>query len=80
MQPIRTFTDPVRLPNGPITLPRTYVYCSDKQQQYDTFARFADRFRSDSAWRYYDIPTGHNLMYSAVDDTVRILREIAEAN
>jgi pimeloyl-ACP methyl ester carboxylesterase len=79
MQPIRTFTEPVRLPRGPIRLHRTYVYCSDKGQPRDAFAKFAARLRSDPAWRYYDVPTGHNLMYSAVDETVRVLREVAES-
>jgi pimeloyl-ACP methyl ester carboxylesterase len=77
MQPLRTFTDPVRLSNGPIQLPRTYVYCSAKDGN-DAFLKFATRLQSDPAWRYYDVPTGHNLMYSAVDETVRILREVAE--
>jgi len=79
MQPVRTFTEPVRLPNGPVALTRTYVYCSDKGQPNGVFAQFATRLRTDPAWRYYDVSTGHNLMYSAVDETVRILREVAEA-
>jgi pimeloyl-ACP methyl ester carboxylesterase len=78
LQPIHTFDHGVKLPNGLPDLPRTYVYCSDKEG-YDVFRPFATRLEADPAWRCYDLHTGHNLMYSAVDDTVRILREIAES-
>jgi pimeloyl-ACP methyl ester carboxylesterase len=76
MQPIHTFDRPVRLPNGAIDLPRTYVLCTVKDGQ-DPFRRFATAAQT-AGWRYYEVATGHNLMYSAVDETVRILREVAE--
>jgi pimeloyl-ACP methyl ester carboxylesterase len=75
LQPLRTFEEPVRL-EAPIDLPRTYVYCAAKGEN-DTFRKFAERLRDDRAWRYHELQTGHNLQYSATDDTIRILLEHA---
>jgi pimeloyl-ACP methyl ester carboxylesterase len=71
--PLRTFEQAVRL-DGPIDLPRTYVYCAKKEGR-DAFRGFSERLRADPAWRYYELETGHNLQYSASEDTVRILLE-----
>ena len=37
----------------------------------------ADRVRNDSRWRFYELQTGHNLHYTAPEETVRILDELA---
>jgi pimeloyl-ACP methyl ester carboxylesterase len=74
-QPLRTFEQPVRI-DAPIELPRTYVYCAKKDGN-DAFRETAQRIEGDRAWRYCELQTGHNLHYTAVEDTVRILLEHA---
>jgi pimeloyl-ACP methyl ester carboxylesterase len=74
-QPLRTFEQPVRL-DAPIDLPRTYVYCAAKDDR-DVFRQVARRVENDPNWRYHEIQTGHNLQYSATEETVRILLEHA---
>jgi hypothetical protein len=52
------------------------VYCGAKDEN-DAFRGTAQRLRGDPAWRYYELQTGHNLQYSATEDTIRILLEHA---
>lgn len=76
-QPISTFAQALRFVNGPIELPRTYVYCSEKAPGHDAFAAIAARVKADAGWRYHEIATDHNLQYSAVAETVMLLLELA---
>jgi pimeloyl-ACP methyl ester carboxylesterase len=77
-QPLKTFTQPIRLTRGETTLPRAYVYCAGGKAPDSPAARRAERLRADPRWRYFELATGHNLHYSAPDETVSILCELAD--
>jgi pimeloyl-ACP methyl ester carboxylesterase len=76
-QPLKTFTQPLRLSRGETSLPRAFVNCALGQAPDSPQARRAAGLKSDARWRYYELQTGHNLHYSAPEDTVRILHDLA---
>lgn len=76
-QPYLTFTQPVRFADPQPDLPRTYVYCTVGKDPSSPFAQLAERLRHDPKWTYRDLHTGHNLHYTAPDETVAILCEAA---
>lgn len=76
-QPLKTFTQPIRLTRGETTLPRAYVYCAGGKTPDSPFAERAARLRDDPRWRYFELRSGHNLQYSAPQETVEILLEQA---
>ena len=75
--PIKTFTEPVRLEHGPPTVPKAFVYCAKGKAPDSAQAQRAARIKSDPTWLYYELDTGHNLHYSAPQETVAILLELA---
>jgi len=75
-QPLKTFTQPIRLTRGETTLPRAFVYCSVGKDPSSAAAARARRIQADPRWRYFELATGHNLHYSAPKETVAILREL----
>ena len=76
-QPLKTFLQPIRLTRGETTLPRTFVYCSADKEPGSPQAERAQRFKSDPRWRYFDLPTLHNLMYHMPKETAEILISLA---
>ncbi len=72
-QPLKTFTQPIRLTRGETTLPRTFVYCALGKAADSPAAARARRIQADPRWRYVELQTGHNLQYSAPAETVKIL-------
>ncbi len=76
-QPLRTFTEPVRLSRGETTLPRAYVYCARGKEPGSPLAQRARKLQDDPRWRYFELPCGHNLHYSAPRETVAILLKLA---
>ena len=76
-QPMGTFTQPVALTGAVARLPRHYIYCT-RVAPGDTFGQFARRFKSDAAWRYYEIDASHSPNVTAPERLVQILREIAD--
>jgi hypothetical protein len=42
------------------------------------FLRFSDRFKSDPAWRYYEMDASHDPYVPAPEEIARLLVEIAE--
>jgi pimeloyl-ACP methyl ester carboxylesterase len=77
--PIKTMTTALKLTRGETTLPRAFVYCTiGKEPGSAQFAR-AERIRTDPRWRYFELNTGHNLHYTAPQETVAILRELAHS-
>ena len=57
--PIKCFQMPLKLSGGELTLPRSYIYAT-RASPADTFRPFAERARSDPAWRYYEIDASHS--------------------
>ena len=76
-QPIKTFTDPIRFQRGETTLPRAFVYCAGGKEPGNPFTARARQVQADPRWSYYELPSGHNLQYSAPEEIVRILVEQA---
>jgi pimeloyl-ACP methyl ester carboxylesterase len=72
-QPLKTFTQPLALEHGDTTLPRTFVYCSVDKAADSPQARRAAEIEKDPSWNYVALETGHNLHYSAPQETVDIL-------
>ena len=75
-QPIKTFTQPIRLTRGETTLPRAFVYCAGGKEPNSPAAERARMIQADQRWRYFELPSGHNLQYSAPRETAEILLKL----
>ncbi len=75
-QPVRTFTQALQLRNPAPRFSRSYIYCTKKTPD-DVFLQFSKRFKSDPAWRYYEIDASHSPNVTAPEALVRRLVEIA---
>ena len=63
--PYKILIDPAKITNPKAdTLPRTYVYCSDKSAP-DSFQAFAQQTKNNPNWRYTEVHTGHCAMITA---------------
>jgi len=71
--PYGTMTQEIRLKNVAETLilPKTFVYCSSPAT--GSFDGFAARYRSDPAWRFHELKTGHDAMILRPDEVARVL-------
>jgi pimeloyl-ACP methyl ester carboxylesterase len=71
--PYGTMAQPIRLRRSDTfeRLPRTFVYCSSPAT--GSFDQFAARFRNDPAWRFHELPTGHDAMILMPERVVEIL-------
>jgi pimeloyl-ACP methyl ester carboxylesterase len=77
-QPLRTFEEPIRLTGAAAHLPRSYIYCTDKQPG-DVFASIAARIKTDPGWRYREIDSGHTPNVSVPDQFADLLDELIAA-
>lgn len=81
MHPLQTMLDPVQRSDPQASrLPRTYIYCTDPRAAPDAprvFAQFATRLRTDAAWRYREIATGHDAMITEPEQLSRLLLDRA---
>lgn len=75
-QPVKTFTQPLRVSNSSPSFPRSYIYCTRKPAD-DVFLQFSRRFKSDPGWRYYEIDSSHSPNVTAPEAIARLLVEIA---
>ena len=57
-QPAKTFDQALKLENGPLTLPRHYIYCT-RITPGDRFRRFLERARREG-WGNDEIDSSHN--------------------
>jgi len=78
-QPIATFTAPIRLRNGPLDLPRSYIYCR-RFAPGDGFRRFALAARQSPAWRCLELEASHSPQITAPLALFELLVEIAEGS
>ena len=67
---------PLILQNANASPPRSYIYCT-RLGPGDPFGQFARRFRSDPAWRFYEIDASHSPNVTAPEALVRLLEQIA---
>jgi pimeloyl-ACP methyl ester carboxylesterase len=60
--PYATMSQPIRLTNFAELkhIPKTFVYCSSPAT--GSFDQFAAKYRSDPAWRFHELQTGHDAM------------------
>ena len=59
MQPLRTFEQPVHLTGAGERIPKAYIYCT-RSAPGDVFRQFAERARSETGWRYFEIDASHS--------------------
>ena len=74
-QPIKTFTEPLRL-EGRYNARRSYIFCTGYSPT--SFAPFAERARNDPAWHYHELPTHHYPQISLPRETASLLAKYAE--
>jgi len=73
--PIKCFETPLRLQNGALALPRSYIYAT-RITPADTFAPFAGRAKREPGWRYFDIDASHAPAVSAPEKLMAVLQQI----
>ena len=71
---MRTFEQPLRLANGPLTLPRSYIWC--RHTAPHNFRRFYDRAQQNG-WPCYDFDSSHNPHITAPMELCALLGRIA---
>jgi pimeloyl-ACP methyl ester carboxylesterase len=74
-QSIKCFEMPLRLTDGEITVPRSYIYCT-RISPADPFRRFAERAKSEPGWKYYEIDASHSPHVTAPQELTSLLQAI----
>ena len=74
-QPLKTFEQPVRLPDGELTLPRHYIYCA-RHPPNDPFRQFLERARREG-WGVSEIDASHNPHITVPDVLMKVLDKAA---
>ncbi len=74
-QPAKTFEQKLKLHNGPLTLPRHYIYCT-RISPDDRFRPFYERAKREG-WRTYEIDASHNPHVTCPDVLTNLLDKIA---
>jgi pimeloyl-ACP methyl ester carboxylesterase len=75
MQPLRTFEQPVHLTGAGERLPKAFIYCT-RSAPGDAFRQFAERARSETGWRYFEIDASHSPHVTAPTSLATLLEEI----
>ena len=75
-QPLKCFQQKFAFQNGPLTLPRTYIYAK-KPNPGDYFRQFMDRGRKEG-WRVFEIDASHSPHVTAPDALMEILDKVAK--
>jgi pimeloyl-ACP methyl ester carboxylesterase len=73
--PIKCFEMKLRLRDGRLTLPRSYIYAT-RASPVDAFGPFAARARSQPDWRYYEIDASHSPHVTAPETLMPMLQGI----
>ena len=73
--PIKCFETKLKLQGGALTLPRSYIYAT-RITPADTFGPFAQRAKSEPAWRYYEIDASHSPNVTAPEALMALLEKI----
>jgi pimeloyl-ACP methyl ester carboxylesterase len=74
-QPLKCFEQRLHLRNGPLTLPRSYIWCRNTGPH--NFQRFHDRVQGEAGWRCYDLDATHNPHITVPDVLCDLLVQIA---
>jgi pimeloyl-ACP methyl ester carboxylesterase len=80
-QPLKTFLDPVAAANpAGATLPRTYIYCTEKGSGIvPAFTAAGAAAARAAGWRYRELPTGHEPEQTLPEALAALLLEVAAA-
>ena len=71
-QPFATLAQPIHYERKRWrTVPKTYIYCSSPAT--GSFDQFAAKYRSDPAWRFHELKTGHDAMLLVPGELVSVL-------
>ncbi|MBR0754707.1 alpha/beta hydrolase [Bradyrhizobium jicamae] len=73
--PIKCFEQKLRLHNGELTLPRSYIYAT-RITPADTFGQFTARAKSEAGWRYFEIDASHAPNVTAPEALMTLLEKI----
>jgi pimeloyl-ACP methyl ester carboxylesterase len=73
--PFSTMSQAIRLKNETALkrLPKTFVYCSSPAT--GSFDAFAAKYRSDPAWKFFELKTGHDAMILMPERVAEILQK-----
>ena len=74
-QPIKCFTQKLKLTGAVDKLPRTYIYCT-RPAPGDGFRQFAERAKKEG-WQYLEIDSSHNPHITNPGTLARLLHRIA---
>lgn len=74
-QPVKTFMQKLRLQNGPLTLPRQYIYCTRRTPE-DRFRRFYERAQREG-WGVHEIDASHSPQVTNPVGLAELLDKIA---
>jgi len=75
-QPLQCFEQKLTLKNGPLTLPRTYIYAK-RSNPGDYFRQFLERARKDG-WPVYEMDASHSPHVTAPEALMEILDKVAK--
>jgi hypothetical protein len=76
MQPLMTFEQPLHLTGDGERIPKAYIYCA-RPSPGDVFRQFAERARSETGWRYFEIDASHSPHVTAPTSLATLLDTIA---
>lgn len=71
--PIRTLEQPLRLTQGPLTVPRHYILCT----RSETFRRYANDAKA-AGWPVYELDSSHNPHITMPGELAAVLERIAQ--
>jgi pimeloyl-ACP methyl ester carboxylesterase len=74
-QPLKCFEQRLGLKNGPLTLPRSYIWC--RLTGPHNFQRFHDRVQGQPGWRCYVMEATHNPHITVPESLRDLLVQIA---
>jgi pimeloyl-ACP methyl ester carboxylesterase len=74
-QPLGCFEQKLVLKNGPLKLPRTYIY-AQRHNPGDPFRQFMDRARKDG-WPVHEMDASHSPHVTAPEALMEILQKVA---
>lgn len=75
--PYASMWQPLRLANAAALarIPKAFIYCSSPAT--GSFDQFAERYRNDPQWRFFELATGHDAMILVPEKLAAVLLELA---
>jgi pimeloyl-ACP methyl ester carboxylesterase len=76
-QPLKCFEQKLDLQHGPLTVPRSYIWC--RHTAPHNFQRFHERVQGQAGWRCYALEGTHNPHITIPEELRDLLQTIAKA-